>query len=117
MDEADQGPTPQELAEREREEKERKAKEAAEQAALPYKWTQTIRDVDVVVPVPGNVRGRDLEVVMTKTKLKVAVRGQQPILEVGAHTNIHTLSLLADVLVLGRGTTKQFLARVIFHIR
>lgn len=80
-EEFDQGPTTKDLADRDLEEKQRKAKEDAEQAQLPYKWTQTIRDVDVVVPVPANIRGRDLEVVLTKTKVKVAIKGQEPILE------------------------------------
>jgi HSP20 family molecular chaperone IbpA len=75
-------PTPKDLADREREEKERKAREDAEQAALPYKWTQTIRDVDVTIPVPANIKGRDLEVVLTKTKIKVAIKGQEALIEV-----------------------------------
>ncbi|OGM44130.1 nuclear movement protein nudC [Aspergillus bombycis] len=79
--EAERDPNPAELADREREEKERKAKEDAEQAKLPYKWTQTIKDVDVTISVPGNLRGRDLDVVLTKTKIKVAVKGQEPIIE------------------------------------
>ncbi|KAB8223861.1 HSP20-like chaperone [Aspergillus novoparasiticus] len=79
--EAERDPNPAELADREREEKERKAKEDAEQAKLPYKWTQTIKDVDVTIPVPGNLRGKDLDVVLTKTKIKVAVKGQEPIIE------------------------------------
>ncbi|KAE8337255.1 hypothetical protein BDV24DRAFT_140425 [Aspergillus arachidicola] len=79
--EAERDLNPAELADREREEKERKAKEDAEQAKLPYKWTQTIKDVDVTIPVPGNLRGKDLDVVLTKTKIKVAVKGQEPIIE------------------------------------
>ncbi|KAE8373668.1 nuclear movement protein nudC [Aspergillus bertholletiae] len=78
---AERDPNPAELANREREEKERKAKEDAEQAKLPYKWTQTIKDVDVTIPVPGNLRGRDLDVVLAKNKIKVAVKGQEPIIE------------------------------------
>ena len=68
--------------EREKADKELKEKEAAEQATLPYKWTQTIKDLDVTATVPGNIKGRDLEVVLTKTKIKVAVKGQSPIIEV-----------------------------------
>jgi HSP20 family molecular chaperone IbpA len=71
-----------EVEKREQEEKERKAKEDAEQAALPYKWTQTIGDADVTVQVPGNIRGRDLDVVLTKTKIKVALKGQPPVIDV-----------------------------------
>ncbi|OJJ89375.1 NudC domain-containing protein [Aspergillus glaucus CBS 516.65] len=74
-------PTPAETAAREQEEKDRKAREDAEQAQLPYKWTQTIRDVDVTIPVPGNLKGRDLDVVLAKDKIKVAVKGQEAIIE------------------------------------
>ena len=62
--------------------KEAREKEKAEQDALPYKWTQTIQDVDIAVPVPANIKGRDLDVVLTKTKLKVALKGQTPLIDV-----------------------------------
>lgn len=78
----DQNPSPADLAERERENKERKAREDAEQAQLPYKWTQTIRDVDVTAPIPGNLKGRDLDVLLTKNKIRVAIKGQEPLIEV-----------------------------------
>ncbi|OQE90405.1 hypothetical protein PENNAL_c0012G11775 [Penicillium nalgiovense] len=77
----DQNPSPADLAERERENKERKAREDAEQAQLPYKWTQTIRDVDVTAPIPGNLKGRDLDVLLTKNKIRVAIKGQEPLIE------------------------------------
>lgn len=68
--------------ERAKKDAELKAKEAAEQAQLPYKWTQTIQDVDITVPVPANIKGKDLDVVMTKSKLKVGIKGQTPIIDV-----------------------------------
>ena len=68
--------------EREKADAELKAKEAAEQATLPYKWTQTIKDVDITAPIPGNIKGKDLDVVLAKDKIKVAIRGQSPIIEV-----------------------------------
>ncbi|KAL9008431.1 MAG: hypothetical protein Q9173_006442 [Seirophora scorigena] len=71
-------PTP---SERERSDAEAKAREKEEQAKLPYKWTQTIKDLEIAVPVAGNLRGKDIEVVMTKTKLKVAVKGQAPAID------------------------------------
>lgn len=74
--------SPAELAERELQEKERKAREEAEQAQLPYKWTQTIRDVDLTAPIPANIKGRDMQVTLTKTKIKIAIKGQDPIIEV-----------------------------------
>jgi len=56
-------------------------KEAAEQAALPYTWKQTIGDVDISVPVPPGTRGRDLVVEIARSKLKVGLKGKQPITE------------------------------------
>ncbi|KAL3466498.1 HSP20-like chaperone [Aspergillus heterothallicus] len=81
MSSTEADPTPADVAARETEEKARKAAEDAEQAKLPYKWTQTIHDVDVTIPVPGTIKGRDLDVVLTKTKLKVAIKGQEPFIE------------------------------------
>ncbi|KAL4885890.1 HSP20-like chaperone [Aspergillus karnatakaensis] len=71
----EEDPSPAAVAAREIEEKQRKAAEEAEQATLPYKWTQTISDLDVTIPVAGNIRGRDLDVVITKTSIKAAIKG------------------------------------------
>ena len=78
-EERSSSPTP---SEREKQDAERKAKEDAEQAQLPYKWTQTIGDLDITAPVPSNLKGRDFIVEFTKTTLKVAVKGQEPIINV-----------------------------------
>ena len=72
-------PTPEQ---REKKDAEARAKEAAEQAQLPYKWTQTIGDLDITIPVPANLRGRDINVIITKTHLKAGVKGQDPIIDV-----------------------------------
>ena len=72
-------PTPEE---REKKDAEAKAREAEEQAKLPYKWTQSIGDVDITIPVPGNLKGRDLDVVLAKKKIKAGVKGQAPIMDV-----------------------------------
>ncbi|OCL11773.1 putative nuclear movement protein nudC [Glonium stellatum] len=71
-------PTP---SERSKADEELKAREAAEQATLPYKWTQTIADLDVTVPVPANIKSRDLDIKLTKAKLKVAIKGQSSIID------------------------------------
>ena len=88
-------PTP---SERERKNKEDRAREAEEQAKLPYKWTQTISDLDITISVPSNLRGKDIIVDMTKTKLKVGVKGQEPFIDVRAATDYvlqHGLPLYA----------------------
>lgn len=59
-----------------------RAKEAAEQASLPYKWTQTIGDLDITVEIPGNLKAKDLNVDIKKTKIIVGIKGQEPILSV-----------------------------------
>ncbi|KAF1951653.1 CS-domain-containing protein [Byssothecium circinans] len=60
---------------------EAKAREDEEQAALPYKWTQTIKDLDVTIAVDAKYKGRDLDVKIAKTHLKVAIKGQDPIID------------------------------------
>ncbi|KAJ6095495.1 hypothetical protein N7486_006241 [Penicillium sp. IBT 16267x] len=77
----DQNLSPAELAERELQEKQRQAREDAEQARLPYKWTQTIRDLEVSAPIPSKIKGRDMEVTLTKSTISIAVKGKEPILE------------------------------------
>lgn len=58
------------------------AKQAAEQAALPYRWAQTIADVDIAIPVPPGTRARDLIVEIKSQSIKVGLKGKEPILEV-----------------------------------
>lgn len=72
-------PTP---SERERSDATAREREKAEQALLPYRWTQTIKDVDVTVPVRGTLKGKDIVVDISKTHLKVGVRGEEPIIDV-----------------------------------
>ena len=72
-------PTP---SEKDQKDKDDRAREAEEQAKLPYKWTQTIQDLDITVAVPGNLRGKDIVVEMKKAYLKVGVKGQDPVIDV-----------------------------------
>ncbi|KAJ6604599.1 nuclear movement protein nudC [Mycena vulgaris] len=67
--------------ERELRDKQARAREIAEQAALPYTWTQELGELDVVVPVPKGTRGKDLVVVIQKKKLSVGLKSQDKILE------------------------------------
>ncbi|KAM3415838.1 hypothetical protein BST61_g9344 [Cercospora zeina] len=71
-------PTP---SEREQLDKEAKAKQDEEQNKLPYKWTQTIQDLDLTAPIPANIKGKDLDVKITKTTIRAGIRGQEPIIE------------------------------------
>ena len=72
-------PSPEE---REAENKAAKAKEEEEQSKLPYKWTQTIADLDITASLPANLKGKDLDVKITKTTIKAGVRGQEPLIDV-----------------------------------
>ncbi|KWU42585.1 CS-domain-containing protein [Rhodotorula sp. JG-1b] len=56
-------------------------REQREQAALPYRWRQTLQDVTVTVPVPAGTRGKQLDVVLRKQHIKVGVKGQEPVIE------------------------------------
>ncbi|KAH6959299.1 HSP20-like chaperone [Fusarium avenaceum] len=57
------------------------AKEAEEQAALPYKWTQTISELDATFDVPGNLKSRDLVITIKKQSLQAGIKGQDPIIQ------------------------------------
>ncbi|CZT16804.1 probable nuclear movement protein NudC [Ramularia collo-cygni] len=71
-------PTPEERA---AQDKEAKAREEEEQSKLPYKWVQTIADVDITAVVPSNLKGKDFDVKITKMSLKAGIKGQEPIIE------------------------------------
>jgi len=71
-------PTP---SERERKDAEDRKREEEEQAKLPYKWTQTLTEADVTVPIAANYKARDLIVELKKMKLKVQIKGQDPIID------------------------------------
>ncbi|KAK3048577.1 hypothetical protein LTR09_010072 [Extremus antarcticus] len=77
---ADRPPSPT-AEERKELDKAAKQKEQEEQAALPYKWTQQIGDLDLTAPIPGNLKGKDLDVKITKTTLKAGIKGQEPIID------------------------------------
>ena len=70
--------------ERKKKDEEDRKREEEEQSKLPYKWTQTLNEADVNVPIPGNLKARDLIVDLKKTHLKVQVKGQDPIIDVRA---------------------------------
>lgn len=83
-DDRPSSPTPSERA---KQDTLAKAKEEEEQSKLPYKWTQQIGDVDLTAPIPGNIKGRDMDVKITKTTIKAGIKGQEPIIEVRSGTH------------------------------
>ncbi|KAJ3380324.1 hypothetical protein HDU84_006022 [Entophlyctis sp. JEL0112] len=82
---ADSNSTKQEVSEQEQEriDRELRLKEKAEQDALPYKWTQTLQEVEVRISVEKGVKGRDLDVQIKKDFLRVAFKNKpnDPIVE------------------------------------
>ncbi|KAI9220197.1 HSP20-like chaperone [Blastocladiella britannica] len=77
--------TDAERAVRDRQARER---EEAEQSALPYKWRQTLQDVDLTVPLPKGTKGRDLAVKIEKKRLVAGLKGQAPIFEGELHSAV-----------------------------
>ncbi|RMZ82900.1 hypothetical protein DV737_g1937, partial [Chaetothyriales sp. CBS 132003] len=78
MSDEDRPPSPSAEERRKKDEQARKQEEE-EQSKLPYKWSQTLQEAEVNVPIPGNLKSRDLIVDLKKTSLKVAIKGQDPI--------------------------------------
>ncbi|RKP03530.1 hypothetical protein CXG81DRAFT_16912 [Caulochytrium protostelioides] len=60
---------------------EARAKEQAEQDALPYKWRQTLTDVDITIAVPKGTRGRDVVVDIKRDQLTAGLKGQEPVMK------------------------------------
>jgi hypothetical protein len=79
MAERPSSPTP---SERSRLDAAAKTKELEEQSKLPYKWTQTIADLEVTIEVPGNFKGKDLDVKIKKDGVKAGIKGQDAVIEV-----------------------------------
>ncbi|ETO36503.1 hypothetical protein RFI_00558 [Reticulomyxa filosa] len=50
-----------------------------------YVWTQTLQDVDVRIPIPSNLKGKDLTVTFDKRKLFVGIKGKPPIINGQLH--------------------------------
>ncbi|KAH7078932.1 HSP20-like chaperone [Paraphoma chrysanthemicola] len=71
-------PPPEERAKADAEARE---KEKAEQAALPYKWDQTIKDVDITISIEAKYKGKDLEVKISRNALKAGIKGQEPFID------------------------------------
>lgn len=56
--------------------------EQAEQAALPYKWDQTIKDLDITISIEAKYKGKDLDVKIGRNTLKAGIKGQEPFIDV-----------------------------------
>lgn len=68
--------------ERDKADAEARAKEQAEQAALPYKWDQTIKDLDITITIDAKYKGKDLDIKIGRNTLKAGIKGQEPFIDV-----------------------------------
>ena len=59
-----------------------------------YRWIQTLEEVTVFIPLPDGVASKQLDVVMKASTLKVAVKGQPPIIDGPLHKKIKTVDSL-----------------------
>ncbi|EUC47843.1 hypothetical protein COCMIDRAFT_89036 [Bipolaris oryzae ATCC 44560] len=66
--------------EREKADADARAKEQAEQAALPYKWDQTIKDLDITITIDAKYKGKDLDINIGRNSIKAGIKGETPIL-------------------------------------
>ena len=53
-----------------------------------YTWTQTLKEVNVLVPIRAGIRGKHMDVVIKKGKIKVAIKGEEPLLAGELHKNV-----------------------------
>ncbi|KAK2595663.1 hypothetical protein QQS21_006636 [Conoideocrella luteorostrata] len=58
-----------------------RARETEEQAALPYKWQQTISELNVTFTIPGNMKSKDLVIDIKKQSLAAGIKGQDPVIK------------------------------------
>lgn len=54
--------------------KRKASKELVEQSKLPYKWTQTLENISMIVPLDSGIKGKDLAVSIKKRSLRVALK-------------------------------------------
>jgi hypothetical protein len=59
-----------------------------------YRWTQTLEEVTLYVPLPDNIASKNLDVIFKAQTLKVAVKGQPPIIDGTLHKKIKTSDTL-----------------------
>ncbi|GMH43716.1 hypothetical protein BSKO_11638 [Bryopsis sp. KO-2023] len=76
-------PPPNEESEEEKDDEDKGLKPTVGNGAIydHYSWSQTLGEVTVNVSVPQGIRAKDLDVDIKKEHLKIAVKGQPPIID------------------------------------
>lgn len=92
----------------------RRAKEKEEQALLPYKWTQTLGDVDITIPIDGALKARDLIVEFDKKSLKVGIKGKKPIIDVCCCVHLFSILSPSKLQSLGSQIPISIILRIAF---
>jgi hypothetical protein len=46
-----------------------------------YKWTQNAKDLSLYIPIPENIKGKDIIIDFNPTKILVGIKGSQPIFD------------------------------------
>ncbi len=54
---------------------------------VPYKWTQTLAEANLTVPVAPGTRARDINCKITATHLTLGLKGHPPIIDVSTIHN------------------------------
>lgn len=54
-----------------------------------YSWTQTVKNVTVLIPVPASTKGRNVDCRIEPKHLVVGLRGSSPVLDVASRVWSH----------------------------
>lgn len=66
-----------------------------------YEWTQVLQELSVVVPVPEGSKSRDVVCDITKSRLRVGLKGQPLIVDVSPPPFVPCLFILVNNFYIG----------------
>jgi len=69
-----------------------------------YSWTQDLKEINISIPVPGTMKARDVVFSISKSKLKVGLKGLDPIIDGELHDTIKTEDTTWTLETAGDGT-------------
>eukprot|EP00475_Leptophrys_vorax_P016066 TRINITY_DN2245_c0_g1_i1.p1 TRINITY_DN2245_c0_g1~~TRINITY_DN2245_c0_g1_i1.p1 ORF type:complete len:226 (+),score=60.01 TRINITY_DN2245_c0_g1_i1:69-680(+) len=74
-----------------------------------YVWTQTLSELTMIFEVPQNLRARDMNIDIRPQHLKVGIKGQPLLVNVGHRLSLASFCYLFDLLLLGRSSSSYYL--------